>query len=164
MNVRYHTRWTFFTRSGPFCDRTISLLTDHRISSRPTRAKYRHVRTKKDFGSQFDVFVLEQKDHCWMEVPPLVVLFPGTLADVPALHVHPVQLRHRPPRKHRKRLMQDKRSAVKGLAMKEATGRTKTLLRWCHSEANVCDALAKLDNRAHELLRKFLQSKVWRMV
>ena len=60
--------------------------------------------------------------------------------------------------------MQDKRSAVEGLALREGIGRTKTLLRWCHSEANVADALTKLDNRAHELLRKFLQSKVWRIV
>ena len=33
--------------------------------------------------------------------------------------------------------MQDKRSAVEGLALREGVGRTKTLLRWCHSEANV---------------------------
>ena len=58
---------------------------------------------------------------------------------------------------------QDKRSAVEGLALREAIGRTKTLLRWCHSEANVADALTKLDN-AHDLLRKCLQSKVWRIV
>ena len=60
--------------------------------------------------------------------------------------------------------MQDKRSAVEGLALREGIGRTKTSLRWCHSEANVADALTKLDNRAHEMLRKFLQSKVWRIV
>ena len=61
--------------------------------------------------------------------------------------------------------MQDKRSAVEGLALSEGIiGRTKTLLRWCHSEANVADAPTKLDNRAHELFRKFLQSKVWRIV
>ena len=60
--------------------------------------------------------------------------------------------------------MQDKRSAVEGLALREAIGRTRTLLRWCHSEANVADALTKADNRAHELLRKFLQSRVWRIV
>ena len=60
--------------------------------------------------------------------------------------------------------MQDERSAVEGLALREGIDRTKTLLRWCHSEANVADALTKLDNRAHDLLRKFLQSKVWRIV
>ena len=60
--------------------------------------------------------------------------------------------------------MQDKRSAVEGLALRGGIGRTKTLLRWCHSEANVADALPKLDNRAHDLLRKFLQAKVWRIV
>ena len=49
----------------------------------------------------------------------------------------------------------DKRSAVEGLALREAIGRTRTLLRWCYSEANVADALTKADNRAHELLRKF---------
>ena len=59
--------------------------------------------------------------------------------------------------------MQDKRSAVEGLAMREAIGRTRTLLRWCHSDANVADALTKLTNRALELLRKFLQSRVWRI-
>ena len=48
--------------------------------------------------------------------------------------------------------MQDKRSAVEGLALREAIGRTRTLLRWCHSEANVADALTKVDNRALELL------------
>ena len=56
--------------------------------------------------------------------------------------------------------MQDKRSAVEGLASRERIGRTKILLRWCHSEANVADALTKLDNRAHDLLRKFLQSEL----
>ena len=60
--------------------------------------------------------------------------------------------------------MQDKRSAVEYLALREAIGRTKTLLRWCHSEANVADALTKVDNRAHELLRKFLHFRVWRIV
>ena len=60
--------------------------------------------------------------------------------------------------------MQDKRSAVEGLALRQAIGRTRTLPRWCHSEANVADALTKADNRAHELLRKFLQSRAWRSV
>ena len=31
-------------------------------------------------------------------------------------------------------------------------------------EVNVADALTKVDNRAHELLRRFLQSRVWRIV
>ena len=60
--------------------------------------------------------------------------------------------------------IKDKRSAVEGLALRETIGRTRTLLRWCHSEAIVADALTKADNRAHELLRKFLQSRVWRIV
>ena len=60
--------------------------------------------------------------------------------------------------------MQDKRSAVEGLALRDAIGRTRTLLRWCHSEPNVAGALTKVDNRAHELSRKFLQSRVWRIV
>ena len=38
---------------------------------------------------------------------------------------------------------QDPRSAVEGLALREAIGQTKTLLRWCHSEANVAGALTK---------------------
>ena len=33
-----------------------------------------------------DISVLEQRDHCWMEVLPLVVQSFGTLADVPELH------------------------------------------------------------------------------
>ena len=51
-----------------------------------------------------DISVLEQRDHCWTEVPLLVVQSLGTLADVPELHAHPVQLKHGPPRKHNKRL------------------------------------------------------------
>ena len=51
-----------------------------------------------------DSSVLEQRDHCWTEAPLLVVQSPGTLADVPELHAHPVQLKHSPPRKHKKRL------------------------------------------------------------
>ena len=60
--------------------------------------------------------------------------------------------------------MQDKRSAVEGLALRESIARTRTELRWCHSEANVADALTKQDTRAHELLRKFLSSRTWRIV
>ena len=52
--------------------------------------------------------------------------------------------------------MQDKRSVVEGLALGEAIGRTRTLLRWCHSKANGADALTKTDNRARELIREFL--------
>ena len=48
-----------------------------------------------------DISVLEQRDHCWTEVPLPVVQSPGTLADVPELHAHPVQLKHSPPRKKR---------------------------------------------------------------
>ena len=57
--------------------------------------------------------------------------------------------------------MADKRSAVEGLALKESLGRTRTLLRWIHSEANVADALTKFDHRACGLLREFLRSPVW---
>ena len=57
-----------------------------------------------------------------------------------------------------------KTSAVESLALRYAIGRTRTLLRWCYYEANVDDALTKLLNRAHDLLRKFLQSPVWRIV
>ena len=60
--------------------------------------------------------------------------------------------------------MQDKRSAVEGLALRESLGRTKTQLRWCHSEANVSDGLTKSDVRALQLLRKFLSSSVWRII
>ena len=60
--------------------------------------------------------------------------------------------------------MSDKRSAVEGLALRESLGRTKTQLRWCHSEANVADGLTKADPRALQLLRKFLASSVWRII
>ena len=60
--------------------------------------------------------------------------------------------------------MSDKRSAVEGLALRESLGRTKTQLRWCHSEANVSDGLTKADPRALQLLRKFLTSSVWRII
>ena len=57
--------------------------------------------------------------------------------------------------------MADKRSAVEGLALKESLGRTRTLLGWIHSEANVADALTKFDHRACGLLREFIRSPVW---
>ena len=60
--------------------------------------------------------------------------------------------------------MQDKRSAVEGLALRESIGRTKTLLKWCHSEANISDALTKVYLRAHELLRQFLRAGIWKIV
>ena len=99
-----------------------------------------------------DISVLEQRGHCWTEVPlkKLSKLLSDAKGVFDAIH-----------RSESAALsMQDKRSAVEGLALREGIGRTKTLLRWCHSEANVADALTKLDNRGHELLRKFLQSKV----
>ena len=55
--------------------------------------------------------------------------------------------------------MQDKRWAVEGLALREAFGRIRTLLRWCHSEANVADALTKADNQAHKLFHKFQETQ-----
>ena len=61
---------------------------------------------RKDFGSQCGYPCIgTERDHCWTEVPLLVVQSLGTLADVPELHAHPVQLKHRPPRKHKKRLI-----------------------------------------------------------
>ena len=53
---------------------------------------------------------------------------------------------------------------MEGLALRESLGRTKTQLRWCHSEANVSDGLTKADPRALQLLRKFLASSVWRII
>ena len=128
----------------------------------------------------------------WKCCPRLSYLSLGTLVGVPVLHVHLVLLRLNRQRRNRKRpnsydscgwklckevrttqqltrisaalSMQDKRSAVEGLALREAIGRTPTLVRWCHSEANDADALTKADNRAHGLFRKFLQSRVWRIV
>ena len=60
--------------------------------------------------------------------------------------------------------MSDKRSAVEGLALRESLGRTKTQLRWCHSEANIADGLTKAEPRAQQLLRKFLTDYIWRIV
>ena len=142
-----------------------------------------------------DISVLEQKDHCWMEVPLLVETQSATQAQeetefIRLLWLEIVQGGHDDTvidqeiakvggcliidakcvfdAIHRSEpgalSMQDKRSAVEGLALREAIGQTKTLLRWCHNETNVADVLTKLDKRAHELLRKFLQSNVWRIV
>ena len=59
--------------------------------------------------------------------------------------------------------MQDKRSAVERLALREAHWKNTNLAAMV-SQRNVADALTKVDNRAHELFRKFLQSRVWRIV
>ena len=50
---------------------------------------------RKDSGSQRGVSVLEQRDHCWMGVLPLVALSLGILVGVPEWHVHPVLLRRK---------------------------------------------------------------------
>ena len=60
--------------------------------------------------------------------------------------------------------MSDKRTAVEGLALKESIGRTRTLLKWVHSEINVADGLTKFDHRAQSLVRDFLRSPLWRIV
>ena len=57
--------------------------------------------------------------------------------------------------------MADKRSAVEGLALKESLARTRTKLRWVHSEINVADGLTKFDQRACQLVRQFLNAKTW---
>ena len=59
--------------------------------------------------------------------------------------------------------MSDKRSAVEGLALRESIGRTRTLLKWVHSEINVADGLTKFDHRAQNLVRDFLRSGLWRI-
>ena len=50
-----------------------------------------------------DISVLEQRDHCWTEVPLLVVQSLGNLADVPELHAHRLLLRLKRQRRHKKR-------------------------------------------------------------
>eukprot|EP00969_Alexandrium_andersonii_P356901 15447572-Alexandrium_andersonii.AAC.1 len=52
--------------------------------------------------------------------------------------------------------MRDKRSAVEGLALKQALSSSRTLLRWCHSGVNVADGLTKASQGAVDLLRTFL--------
>ena len=59
--------------------------------------------------------------------------------------------------------MSDKRSAVEGLALKESIARTRTRLRWIHSEINVADGLTKFDHRACQLVRQFLSASTWRV-
>ena len=50
-----------------------------------------------------DISVSKQRGHCWTGVLPPVILFLGTLADVPELHVHPVLQRLKRQRRHKKR-------------------------------------------------------------
>ena len=59
--------------------------------------------------------------------------------------------------------MNDKRSIVEGLALKESIARTRTKTRWVHSEINVADGLTKFDARACQLLREFRSSPTWRV-
>ena len=161
-----------------------------------------------------DISVSKQRGHCWTDVLHPVVLFLGTLADVPELHVHPVPQRLKRQRRHKKRpnsydssVWKSRNEAMttwqltknfprsefvssltrkvflthsivanpylfpcgtKGrrwrvLPWEKWLEEAQTVLRWCHSEANA-DDLTKMDIRAHEMLRKFLQSRVWRLV
>ena len=63
----------------------------------------RHGPTGKISVLNVDISVLEPRGHCWTGVLLPVVLFLGTLAGVPELHVHPVLLRLERERKHKKR-------------------------------------------------------------
>ena len=63
----------------------------------------RHGPPGKMLALSVDVSVLEQRGHCWMGAPHLVVPFLGILAGVPELHVHPVLLRLTLQHRHRKR-------------------------------------------------------------
>ena len=59
---------------------------------------------RKDLGSQCGYLCIGTERSKKMEVPLHVVQSPGILADVQELHVHLVQLKHSPSRKHKKRL------------------------------------------------------------
>ena len=59
--------------------------------------------TEKISVLNVDISVSEQRGHCWTGVLHPVFLFLGTLAGVPELHVHPVLLRLKRQRKHKKR-------------------------------------------------------------
>ena len=62
------------------------------------------------------------------------------------------------------RSMNDKRSAVEGLALKECLARSKTRMRWPHSDVNVFDAWTKFDQQGIELIRTFLNRHTWSIV
>ena len=63
----------------------------------------RHGPTGKISVLDVDISVSEQSGHCWTGVLPPVVLFLGTLAGVPLLHVHPVLQRLKRQRRHKKK-------------------------------------------------------------
>ena len=60
--------------------------------------------------------------------------------------------------------MQPIEASQQHFSRKTRDQRWKVWLQEKELVAHVADALTKLDNRAHDLLRKFLQSKVWRNV
>ena len=47
----------------------------------------------------------------------------------------------------------DKRSAVEALSLRESRSRSRTRLRWLHSDVNVGDGLTKIDHLAVTLIR-----------
>ena len=63
----------------------------------------RHEPTGKILVLNVDISVLEQRGHCWMGALHFVALSLGILAGVPGSHVHPVLLRLKRQRRHRKR-------------------------------------------------------------
>ena len=60
--------------------------------------------------------------------------------------------------------MKDKHSAIEALALKQSLTENKTSLRWCHSEANIADALTKGNPIPLEVLREFVHRAKWKLV
>ena len=60
--------------------------------------------------------------------------------------------------------LEERRSGIEGLALKESLGLSGCSVRWIHSHAQLADGLTKSMAIAQDLLRNFLRAPRWRII
>ena len=94
-------------------------------------------------------FNLDNPDETIASVPGTVIVDAKSIYDTLVSQNQPLQL-------------QEQRTAIELLAYLHNTEANKTMTRWVHGEANLADALTKLN--ASKMLREFMTTSTWLIV
>ena len=60
--------------------------------------------------------------------------------------------------------LKDKRAGLEALALRQSMGRTKSALRWCHSQAQLADMMTKNNASTTETWYYFQNRGSWRLI